>query len=50
MDKGRIVERGSFPELLAQGGRLTEMGKESGLINLQDESSGNLTRAAACAG
>jgi ATP-binding cassette subfamily B protein len=50
MDRGRIVERGSFPELLDRGGRLAEMAKESGLINLEDESVGNLTRAAACAG
>ena len=50
MDKGRIVERGSFPELLARGGRLKEMALESGVINLQDEPAGNLTRAAACAG
>lgn len=50
MDKGRIVERGSFPELLARGGRLTEMARESGLINVEEERSGNLTRAAARAG
>jgi glucan exporter ATP-binding protein len=50
MDKGRIVERGSFSELLARGGRLSEMAKESGLINPEDEPVGNLTRAAACAG
>jgi ATP-binding cassette subfamily B protein len=48
MDRGRIVERGSFPELLAKGGRLAEMAKESGLINLEDEPVSNLTRAAAC--
>jgi ATP-binding cassette, subfamily B, bacterial MsbA len=46
MDQGRIVERGSFPELLARGGKLAEMARESGLINLQDEADGNLTRAA----
>ena len=50
MDKGRIVERGSFPELLARGGRFAEMARELGLINLEDEPSGNLTRAAACVG
>jgi hypothetical protein len=39
------VERGSFPELLARGGRLAEMARESGLINPEDEADGNLTRA-----
>ena len=50
MDKGRIVERGSFPELLAQGGRFTQMALELGVISLEDEGSVNLTRAAACSG
>jgi ATP-binding cassette subfamily B protein len=50
MDRGRIVERGGFSELLDRNGRLAEMARESGLINIQDEPVGNLTRAAANSG